>query len=270
MITRLPVVDDVGDGTSGTPINAAWWTQAQDMIDQRWSIVVLDLGTTGLVNDLNVSEADAVFIANNAPLTITGIAQPNPAKAAKPLRIVHLGPSPLFLPYADPRSLGTSGLRNMVTSGPTPLVGGGATYIHGGAGSAWFMQHHEQAGWVSVPLTGSMFTVTGGVYLPDLPSSTYRYCLIGRTLFLDFLFPSAQVTAAGLLYVTLPPPFQLATGQNSLQLIRALDAGAPVVGLVQPYASRTQMAIYSGVIAGGFAATANGNTLWGRVNFEIT
>lgn len=87
MITRLPVVDDTGDGTSGTAITAAWWAQVCDMIDGRWSIHTNT--SAGNVNDYVTNEADMVFCANPTALSIQGIVAPAaPLKPGKTIRIV--------------------------------------------------------------------------------------------------------------------------------------------------------------------------------------
>jgi hypothetical protein len=266
MITRLPVVDDTGDKVSGTAITADWWRQVEDMIDARWTFLSY-AADPGLVHDLNVGEADVLFLQNASPLTITGIAQPaNPSKPAKPIRLKAIG-GPVALAFNDARSLSTSRLVNRVTSGPTMLnAGGSAEYTY--VGGVWWMTNHEQGGWLSAPLSSGMFTASTGTFTPNLGGSEMRYRVAGSTLELDLRLVGASVSNAGvILYAALPSTYITAARAFPFQFFRGLDNGAPVAGVLQPGGNLVTM--YTSVGGAPWQASAGTTEITAPVRLEL-
>jgi len=234
MITRLIVVDDTGDKVSGTAITAAWWAQVQDMIDARWSRVVVGDPTAGQVNDLAFAEADVIFFATSAAVTLTGLTNPTPEKVGKPLRLINVGATVVYLAHNSAASAATNRLQNFATSGPTPLMpGGSATYVFsgvfGGAGS-WYLTAHEQGPWVVHPLAANQFgAYPSGIWAPSLTTSSIRYRLSGRTLIMQVTLVDIQVTVQGTLGILYMPQGYQMVGQTQ-HWMRASDNGAVLSG----------------------------------------
>jgi hypothetical protein len=178
--------DDSGDEISGSVHDNAWLQRLFDVVDARWSYLIIT--ATGTVNDLQINEADLLIFQNAADLTVTGILAPSsPAKNGKPLRMICLGAGAVYLPHQSGLSSGPNRFNNWATSAPTPIYKGAAIYTYAGT---WILTAHEQGAWITSPYNASNFYGNGGmvVTLPSGGPATMRWRLSGRTLNLGFYF----------------------------------------------------------------------------------
>jgi hypothetical protein len=170
-ITRTPIIDDDGSGTTGTTLDNAWKQELYNQIDAviapfgSGGVETIALSTNGAVNNLPLAAGKSVhiiFCTNTADLTLSGFPS-SPAPSEGDRVVIIANGNPVYLPHLS--GLSEQPLANILTSGNTPLSGlgyGKAEYIR--SNNFWRLLVHEQ-----------------GKRLPWTPTLTFGGAAVGMT-----------------------------------------------------------------------------------------
>lgn len=184
-ITRTPMTDDDGSGTTGTILNNAWKQELYGQIDAFMGPVVdpvvIHLTPAGGVIDLAAPQPAPVtwfVLQATAPTTIRSITG---VTHGQRVIISNFSLPVVWLSYMATGGAGAP-LLNCVSSGPTGLGHmGSATYGVFYPFGACTLLAHEQGAWIDVPYNAANYWGSGwAVTAVDL--ATHRYSLRGRTL----------------------------------------------------------------------------------------
>jgi hypothetical protein len=192
-ITRTPIIDDDGSGTTGTTIDNAWKQEFYDQIDGALvggeSAEFIDCTAGGnfalsATNAVHILQGNAATTPPN--LTWTG----GTGKPGERLYVMNRNVGVLRVPHLS--SAGT--ILNMVISAPTPIGQfGSAHYLR--YGNVWVLQNHEQGAWITPAFSAANFTATGGMTWTVAAGnvSASRYRLDGRTLWVAMVLASTTI-----------------------------------------------------------------------------
>jgi len=169
-ITRTPIIDDDGSGTTGTVIDNAWKQELYNQIDALTApygsggVEAIAMSTNGAVNNIPLGAGKSVhlvFCTNTADATISGFSGAAPVDGDRIILIAN--GNPVYLPHLS--GLSSQPLANILTSGNTPLSGSGygkAEYVR--SNNFWRLLVHEQ-----------------GKRLPWTPGLTFNGAAVGMT-----------------------------------------------------------------------------------------
>lgn len=268
--------DDDGTGATGTILNDAWWDTVLNMVDARWSELVVT--STGTQNNLSITssgiEADVLLCGNASDLILTGIAAPaSPVKAAKPLVIYSLGAGNIYLVHQSGSSSAANRLINTATTSWTPLAAGKgyAVLMYDAANSRWRLREHEQGGLIGVTFAAGDFTgnnsMTWTVASGDRQSG---YLLRGNRVHYSFTLSTTTVGGT--------PSTLLQIGKNEWggfdavagayhPLALALDNGTSVPDAYCYHSSASILAVSR--VSGPWAAATDTTSLYGSISFQV-
>ncbi len=180
-ITRTPIHDDDGTGTTGTILNNAWKQELYNQID------ALALSGGGFDRQ-NVSTPGNVVLASTSSTHVLYLLPPAGTSMAITWsggsgfdgeRVVLFGYSGGWTIVAH----GASSILNIATSAPTPIAVQGAA-IYTKVSGVWYLTSHEQGAWITAPFSAGDFAAPGGgtwtVTAGQRTNLSYR--LSGRTL----------------------------------------------------------------------------------------
>jgi len=218
-ITRTPIIDDDGSGTTGTVIDNAWKTEFYNQIDAALtgggsSEVIIQ--TTAGVIPLTAGKSLHVIVMNNsAPVQITGTSGAGRT----------LGERLLFLQLSSNGSTlahgaaGVQNFNNFIGSAPTPLAASGAAeYIISVQGWAnWKLIHHDQGAPIAVPYTAGLYTAgAGGAWGVDAADVLlHSYVVRGTTMVAAINLANTTITGAtNIVYAAFP--FTILTSQSGV------------------------------------------------------
>lgn len=168
-ITRTPIVDDDGTGTTGTVVDNAWKQELYDQIDAAdasgGSATVLTSSSVGApINDWTIPGKGRVTVvlwagASNTP--ITGIAGGAKGDRITLKNVTAAGGNIAMLLTHDTGSAAGNRFKNLVTSGGTIIAAGGyASFVHDG--TYWQLIDHDQGQAWSLPFAAGNFSASAG------------------------------------------------------------------------------------------------------------
>ena len=235
MLTRLVDHDDSGSLTDGTPHDNAWLQRLNDTIDARWTVKVIS--ATGVINDLDIGEADFVIFTNTADLLVNGILAPSsPVKPGKTIHLRSVAAGVVRFAHLSAACATASRLFNLVASGPTPITArvGVVTPITKRV-TIGSLIAHEQGQPITVPYAAANFTGTGtGTWTVAANSQSLMYILRG-TILSYFVYAAGPtgVALSGVLNIKLPEGYQLGDAAAvAYQVIRAGNSTGAFWGMV--------------------------------------
>jgi hypothetical protein len=277
-ITRTPMVDDDGTGTTGTIINNAWKQEFYNQIDAAAATAVIFSTATGTQHNWapGIAGAYTLIIWDGAgDLVVTGLAggvqgqivtfKQNAVTTTRLVSFAHFSAS----------SADNNKLINIATSAPTPLgTYGVVSYQYDG--SYWRLIAHEQGGWITAPFSAANFTggsgMTWTVQSGDRRDSRYR--LSGRTLIyaVDLIFTSVGGTLGSELRIgngefggytpggtmTLGPIYPTESGTYGHGYMRggSINGGTYLSCIKHPYTN--------------WSATTENTNIAGTITFEVS
>jgi hypothetical protein len=210
-ITRTPMVDDDGTGTTGTIINNAWKQEFYNQIDaavatQGDETEFLLIGSGGTYHNYALSATKRIHCiacVGSSDVTFSGFAN---GRAGDRLIISNaFGDTSrnVWLLNNNSGSTANNRLMNFATSGPTPLagtafaVGGIAVYINDSQQNAWRLVSHEQGGWITPVYSAAGFTGSAATWTVEAGDmTTLRYVLRGRSLTVAYALSATAVSGA--------------------------------------------------------------------------
>jgi hypothetical protein len=201
-ITRTPIVNDDGTGTTGTIFENAWKQELYDQIDAAilvgGSSARLDYTVGGTYHNVGLPAVDVVTIrAVGITATFTGFSS---AREGQRVIVRAGGGTLLSLPHLSGSS--TYPLANVVSSGPTMIAAGGAA-IYLSVNGAWCLVRHEQGRAIRIPYAAANY---GGMTVEAGDVKAHDYYLRGNVVTLNIdlqtvAIPSASyVSISGLPY----------------------------------------------------------------------
>ena len=234
-ITRTPIIDDDGTGTTGTVIDNAWKTEFYNQIDATLGVssMLTWAFTAGqsVVNnwDPGLTGAGVLQYGGGGPAstTITGL---KPLARGTVITILNAGiASVLYFAHQDGRSSAAYQFYNTLTSTPIAINdGGAATFIYNG--SSWVLLNHEQGKWIQQAFSASNFWtgVTAGMII------TNQYAIVHRNVFwmLQIAGAPAPAPGSGTLDVALPGTATLAPGGMTAPVSYCNDGAGVQPGLL--------------------------------------
>jgi hypothetical protein len=238
-ITRTPIVDDDGTGTTGTILNNGWKQELYGQID---AVVAASVGaapeiltsaTGGAIASTVEARTHFVLLTNSTPITVTGFTAPNSLPGDRLIFMTVNATADVLFAYTPPAA---NQFRNWVTSAATPVKaspGGTAQYMRSSTG-IWLMTAHEQGGYVVPAFTASAFGSSAGAWTvdpADVISISYR--LSGQALTVAFMLATTSVpSAAATLNFTnaMWGGFTIGAPTHLNALAFASEAGASVSG----------------------------------------
>lgn len=174
-ITRTPIVDDDGTGTTGTVLDNAWKQQFYDQIDAVMAGSTTSVTTVTASGGVTTPAGQIRWVQANpssAEITLSGVTAGNTGDL---LIVQNTGYFTVWLTYGT----GPGQFLNHVTSGPTPLARlGAAIYLQLGGGS-WIIVSHEQGAPIAVPFNAANYS--GGT-ATAANISRHDYVLRGKML----------------------------------------------------------------------------------------
>jgi hypothetical protein len=202
-ITRTPMVDDDGTGTTGTIINNAWKQEFYNQIDAATDTEFLSLGTGPFDNYPLAATKRIHYLNMTVTATLTGCANGKPGDILIVSNATGDPTRPITLPHQSAASAAANRFTNFATSGPTMLagtaavVGGAATYVYDSFFNMWRLVVHEQGGWITAPFSAANFTTNTGTWTVEAADVVAcRYRMSGRTLTIA-IYINASSTAGG-------------------------------------------------------------------------
>jgi hypothetical protein len=173
-ITRTPMIDDDGSGTTGTIINNAWKTEFYNQIDPAATTSLMRVTSSGAIT---TSPAQVRVVYVQGSVTINSA---NVGNAGDLLIINNLTADTVVeLPWGT----GSGSFYNNVQSAPTRLgFLGSASYYAIGDGGPWFMMSHEQGAPIRAPFSAANFTASTGTWTVNASTLYLEYYLRGRQL----------------------------------------------------------------------------------------
>jgi hypothetical protein len=272
-ITRTPMVDDDGTGTTGTIINNAWKQEFYNQIDQVIATGAAtsktDYAIAGGSFNIPSTPTGQIRIVNiystAGAVTITGA---DPTVPNDILIIQNVGNVPLHLVDGN----ATGKFYNCAHSAPTSIMLMGSAVYACQPDGRWFIVSHEQGAWITAPFnaanffgaSGMTWTVTAG------QRQTSKYRLSGRTL--DYVLSVNPSTIGG----TLGPSLQVSNGEwgtfqiaGPTQLVPCIysETGPYQSGFVLMGQGPTLLTIQK--LSGTWAATSQG-AVWITMTTEVT
>jgi len=207
-ITRTPMIDDDGSGTTGTIINNAWKQELYNQIDAQSAGVaaptVVVTADTGTLNDWRPAGLDGqsrlIYWYGNAATTLTGIGGGGVDGQTVTIKNRGSNGAVLSCAYFHSGSAAVNRLLPLAASAPTPVaVEGWATFTWIAAAQAWVMTGHEQGAWITPAFNAADYVASSGgpwvVEAGDVFHAKYR--LQGRTLTWSLLVFSTALAANG-------------------------------------------------------------------------
>lgn len=184
-ITRTPIIDDDGSGTTGTVIDNAWKQELYNQIDAahgQGSVGRVDITTAGTYHNVALPAADFVAVNVSAAATITGFATAREGQRV----LIRSSAGSVTLPHASGSSLWP--LFNVVTSAPTQIgVGGTATYAC--ISGFYCLIAHDQGAHIAVPYSAANYTAGLSVDAGDVKQHAWR--LTGHYLHVELALSTA-------------------------------------------------------------------------------
>lgn len=277
-ITRTPIVDDDGSGTTGTALDNAWKQEFYDQIDAADTALasgVFDavIGLTavgGPYNPLNIGgmTTNTLVIWNGAAdMSIAGLGNGRAGQrvtfrnisAGKVITIHHLHASATV----------PNKLWNFATSAPTPIaVNGSVTYQHDG--SYWHCLSHEQGPWLTPPFNAADYTAATGtwtVQAGDVADCAYR--LSGRAMGVRLYLISTDTSNATAYLKRLCPGGFSVAGAGPMPYLAGVNGGTPVPAVVYP-GGAGGLSFYGNAGGGGWGASVGNNSIIAHLTFEVT
>ena len=114
--------------------------------------------------------------------------------------------------------------------------------------------------WTTVTYAAGNFTASAGTWTVDAADqTTFKYMLIGKTLFVNFVIANTDVSDAGVsLRITLPGGF---TAAHRIRTpIRIVDAGVAAIAYALVTEGTTYIECFATAAGGGFGITAADDT----------
>jgi hypothetical protein len=190
-ITRTPMVDDNGSGTTGTILNNAWKQELYDQIDA--------FSSPGAFIDANIlpstihnwfppgfGKLDTVINVNAGSVAclITGLVAGNPGQrvvirnlSADPTTVISIG-------HANAGSTAANQFQCFATSAPYPIgLRGSVELVY--SGSNWLMVNAAPGAWITPLFNASDYAIGAGTGSWTLTAGNINncaYCVHGRTL----------------------------------------------------------------------------------------
>ena len=203
-ITRTPLVDDDGTGTTGTVLNNAWQNNLYNQIDAAIALgspVQQNTSVTGTQNDFALTAGCGALVCLQAsPVTFTGFSA---GVTGQRLTVVNAGTGRIDLSNLSTGSVSANRLCNFVSSGATSLApatatnaGGTATYVYISSGG-WRLVAHEQGAWITPTFNAADYTGGAGTWTVAAGNVlSHRYRLSGRTLSLQVMLTSTSFSGS--------------------------------------------------------------------------
>lgn len=272
-ITRTPITDDDGTGTTGTILDNAWLQQIYDQIDAL--AIALAGGTqtttvTGTQDNFALTTGCGLLRVNNASLvTFRGFSA---GVDGQQLVVVSIGAGEVDFAHENTNSSAANRLHNFATVGNTPLAAGVGTAVfrYDGTTQRWRLIHHEQGAWISVPYSAGNFSTFAGAGTWTVDSGDqkrFAYWLKGRTLHLSFNFNGTTVSSASaVLQVTPPGGFLLADYPNYQDMFYFLTSSTAGVGKV--YSTSSNLLDFDPFVA-VWNTGANVTSIWVELTFDV-
>jgi hypothetical protein len=215
LITRTPIIDDDGSGTTGTGIDNAWKQQFYGQIDAALAALlghadlnakVVGNAESGTLHNWAIAGRTRVFHVDwsgSAPLLVTGIAG---GVVGDRISFRNWTPNSSYMSFYTQHGGSAIGnkLFNVVSSGPASLGPGGTiAYIHNGTG--WELLAHDQGAPIAALYHPSYFTGSGAmvwaVDAPDVVALNWR--LDGTVLTVRFQIAASSLTGTASLNLSL-------------------------------------------------------------------
>lgn len=125
--------------------------------------------------------------------------------------------------------------------------------------------------WTSVAYNAANFTASAGTWTVGATDQlTFKYMLVGKTLFVTFAF-DATSTSAGMgtnLRIPIPGGFVSANTQDNLN-VRGIDAGAAVTAFAEVQAGGTTISFYRQDQANWASGAVDTTYIRGSIFFEV-
>ena len=265
-ITRTPIHDDDGSGTTGTVLDNAWKQELYNQIDSLGGGERLNQNGAGAVT---LSPAYGTHIISLVPgaganaLTWSG----GTGQDGERLVLLNIG-------GAGYHALATvGGVQNFVSSAPMPIArGGAATYTRTAGG--WYMTSYEQGVMIAAPYNAAAFIASAGAWTVDagdMASFTYR--LAGTMLTVAWTLNATSVTAAPSSLIILNTAYGGFTAASGTQVTAALswvlDANTPITGGgYTTAAAAAQLALFKGNNT-AWTASTNATYVYGQITFPV-
>lgn len=189
-ITRTPIIDDDGSGTTGTVIDNAWKQQFYDQIDAlvlTGQATTVPLSTPGTYQNLALPATPVVVVHCSATVTIGGFSLAREGQRVF-IRNGGLGQTVTLLNASESS---TAALYNFAISAPTRLeYTGAAVYVC--VAGFYVLASHQQGARTAVPYSAANyqnFTVEASDVV------AHHWQLEGRYLQMDLAIATATIAA---------------------------------------------------------------------------
>lgn len=203
-ITRTPIIDDDGTGTTGTPLDNAWKTEFYNQIDAALlgggQVEFIDVSAGG---NFVLGAAYSVHILNSGSANVITVTWTGGSgQMGERVFVTNRGSGVVKVPHATAPA---TNILNIATSAPTPIGFQGVGQWMRHSGVYWVLVTHEQGAWITAPYNAADFFAPGGssfgVDAGDISSIGYH--LRGNTMSFAALINTASVggTATANLYV---------------------------------------------------------------------
>jgi hypothetical protein len=265
-ITRTPIIDDDGSGTTGTTIDNAWKQEFYDQIDALAGSGSCEdiISATGGAIALGAYQTHVVTVTAGSPVAVNftgGLKQKGERIILRCTNVVTVAHAP-----------GANGFYNIATSAPTPIAAGGCAiwqYTNG----AYVLIAHEQGAYIAPPYNAANFTGLGSMTWTVEAADVlgFRYKLKGKEIFVSFQLATTSI--GGTLNIGLIlqntgfGSFTLAATGLYLPVAYLNDAGTLTPGYCTvASASAFQITKQTAV---NFAASTNGTYAYGTAQAEV-
>src|SRR5262245_21412071 len=164
-ITRTPIIDDDGSGTTGTVIDNAWKQEFYDQIDAvAGGLTVVTSAAVGTLNDWVIpgrTSNTLVRWTGGSDSVVTGVAN---GIVGDRLTIINYSTVVLYFAHYATGSAANARFVNTTTSSYTPIAPGGTvTYVFADI-NAWLLVNHEQGAWIQPLFVATNFVANAGTW----------------------------------------------------------------------------------------------------------
>lgn len=244
-ITRTPIIDDDGSGSTGTVLDNAWKQELYNQIDAS---LITDTGTTiatiATAGNYDVATTPSqIRIVRAFPDTAdVTIYSASPGRAGDLLVIQHIGTDDskfVYLPH-DTASRPYPGFWNRTTSAWTVLGKFGSAIYHWDLGHArWVLASHDQGTPREIPYSGGMYQPNTGTWVTVFGKTQILYRVVGDSVELTINVNESTITGSPTqLFISgLPFTFRVLTAGSYIQGLSAGPTGGWVNVLGLPSAS---------------------------------
>ena len=268
-ITRTPIHDDDGSGTTGTIIDNAWKQELYGQIDAfGLGGAAAEVLTVAAAGAIALSAAYLTHVINLTPAAGAIAVTWSGGAGVDGERVILYGRGAGWTTIAN-----GGAISNIATSAPTPIATGGSA-IYTRVGGVWVLTAHEQGAPISAPFSAANFTGPGGGWTVQAGDvAGLAYILRGRAISVYYTLATTSVTAGTTSLNIGNGAYGGFTSGPGLYVVNPMglcnDAGVPAFGAYAAVAaSAASVQLYRPSNAPWSAATDSTYT-YGQITFPV-